>query len=80
MVNVGFIGTFIFTVVALSTFFGWIMGWIDEKGFFSTVLMIGFGQTLNGLVMDILGGYLYRTFYNSKSGPKYIANYCETLN
>lgn len=77
---VGSIGTLIFTVVGLLTFFGWIMGWMDVKGYPTIVLMIGFGQTLNLLAMGILGGYLYRTFDNSKDRPKYIINSCEPLN
>jgi glycosyltransferase involved in cell wall biosynthesis len=66
-------------IVSMATFIGWLLGWIDIAGYTTIVLLLAVGQAVNLLALGILGGYLYRTFDNSKGRPRYIARSYEKL-
>jgi len=74
VVAVGALGIF-----SMTTFVGWSLGWIDLAGYTTIVLLLAVGQAVNLLALGILGGYLYRTFDNSKGRPRYIASSIELL-
>jgi len=76
----GFLGFCLVAAVSLMTLVGWIMGWMEVKGYVTIVLMLGFSQALNLIGFGILGGYVYRTFDNSKRRPKYVITSSQTLN
>jgi len=76
----GLVGFFVVSVVSLLTLFGWFMGWMEVRGYVTVVLMIAFSQALNLIGIGVLGGYLYRTFDNSKKRPKYVVTSSQRLN
>jgi hypothetical protein len=59
-------------ILSALTFVGWSFGWIELPGYTTLVLLIAFGQAINITGLGILGGYLFRTFENSKGRPQYI--------
>lgn len=67
------------SLLSITTLVGWSLGWIDIAGYTTIVLLLAVGQAVNLLALGILGGYLYRTFDNSKGRPRYIASSIETL-
>lgn len=76
----GVVGLFVVSIVSLLTLLGWFMGWMEVRGYVTIVLMIAFGQTLNLVGIGVLGGYVYRTFDNSKNRPRYIITSSQKLN
>jgi polyisoprenyl-phosphate glycosyltransferase len=66
--------------LVLSTLFGTMVlvlrlaGLITVPGYAATVLLVAFFGTLNCLGLAIIGGYLWRTFENTKSRPGFIVS------
>lgn len=74
---VGLLSTLCFVLLSLVTLFGRLTGLIDVAGYTTLVLLLALGQAVNLLAVGIVGGYLYRTFDNSKGRPKYIISKVE---
>jgi len=55
------------TVIGLS-----VLGEIKVPGYAPTVLLVMFFGALNALGLGIIGGYVWRTFENTKNRPSYI--------
>ena len=68
---------FIVSLLSILTFIGWAAGWVDLPGYTTLVLLIGLSQAVSISGLGILGGYLYRTFDNSKGRPQYIVKAVE---
>lgn len=75
LVIITFLGTIslaIFSLVALLTGIGVVLDLVQVRGYPTLILivMIGFSAVISSL--GIVGGYLYRTFDNSKGRPLFI--------
>ena len=68
----GLIGILISIVIALTVIVAKIFGSITVPGYTATILISLFFFGLNSVGLSILGGYLWRTFENSKGRPVYI--------
>ena len=69
LLAVGAFGIVASTGISIMVFICWLMGAIPVMGYTPIMLMIGFSTSLLLLGMGILGGYLYRTFENTKRRP-----------
>jgi glycosyltransferase involved in cell wall biosynthesis len=76
---VGALALFIVVSLSVATLIGWMLGWIEIRGYTTLILLAAFGQAVNITALGILGGYLYRTFDNSKQRPRYILRSIEYL-
>ena len=68
----GLLLTVAFGVISTLTVIGTVMGWIETPGYATLVLLSAIGHSLTITVCGVVGGYVYRTFENSKGRPRYI--------
>jgi polyisoprenyl-phosphate glycosyltransferase len=68
----GTVGLVLSTVLGATVFLARIAGLINVPGYAATVILVSFFGTLNCLGLGILGGYLWRTFENTKARANYI--------
>lgn len=69
---IGLFSTLFFGVLSLLTLAGAIMNLIVVPGYATLLLVTAIGHSLTIMTCGILGGYVYRTFENSKGRPRYI--------
>jgi polyisoprenyl-phosphate glycosyltransferase len=68
----GFFGLLITLAFGLAVVAARVAGAIDVPGYAATVLLVMFFGTLNCFGLGVVGGYVWRTFENSKARPNYI--------
>lgn len=66
--------TLTFGVLGILTLAGSIMGKITLPGYTTLVFLSAIGHSLTITVCGIIGGYVHRTFENSKGRPKFIVS------
>lgn len=67
------------SAIGFVTLLGALLGRIDVPGYATLIILTAFGQGATLSSIGILGGYLSRTFDNSKRRPRYIVMSSETL-
>jgi len=69
MTLVGAGGVVVSLLTALVVFAAWALGDVPVAGYTPTMLLIGFSASTQLFSADILGGYLWRTYENTKGRP-----------
>jgi hypothetical protein len=69
---IGMVGLTLSILFGATVLVARIAGLIQVPGYAATVILVAFFGTLNCLGIGILGGYLWRTFENTKNRPNYI--------
>jgi glycosyltransferase involved in cell wall biosynthesis len=77
---IGLAATLIFSTISVLTIFGSLMGWINVPGYTTLILLAAIGHSLTITACGIIGGYVFRTFENSKGRPRYIIREVITTN
>jgi hypothetical protein len=77
---VGMAGLAISAIYAAIVIIARLMFAVTVPGYTATVVLVSFFGGLNCLGLGILGGYLWRTFENSKHRPAYIVQSTESFN
>ena len=62
--------TFLLTSIAISV--AVFMGWMEVEGYATIALLIGIGNSATIFCIGLLGGYISRTFDNSKRRPAFL--------
>ena len=70
--RVGLIGMAMSVFLGLVVLFGKLTGNIDVPGYATSILVIMFFGALNCFGLGVIGGYVWRTFENTKQRPNYI--------
>ena len=69
---VGLMSAIFFIFLGVLTVFASVMNWIQVPGYTTLVLLGAIGHSLTIVACGIIGGYVFRTFDNSKGRPQYI--------
>jgi glycosyltransferase involved in cell wall biosynthesis len=69
---VGTLGVVVSLMVSLSVFVFWLSGKIEVRGYTPMILAIFFIGMLLLMSLGIVGGYVFRTYENSKGRPPFI--------
>lgn len=72
LLRIGFAGLVLSIALSAVVLTARLSGTIRVPGYAATVLMISFFGALNCFGLGIIGGYVWRTFENTKSRPNYI--------
>jgi polyisoprenyl-phosphate glycosyltransferase len=70
--RIGLFGTFASVIAGAAILTAKITGQIPIPGYAATTLIVIFFGTLNCLGLGIIGGYVWRTFENTKGRPNYM--------
>lgn len=70
--TIGFMLTGLFLVISIATLVAALLGFVKVAGYTTLVLLIGLGNSAIIFCIGLLGGYVSRTFDNSKQRPNYI--------
>jgi len=70
--TIGFLLTGAFLVISIATLVAALLGLVKVAGYTTLVLLIGLGNSAMIFCIGLLGGYVSRTFDNSKQRPNYI--------
>jgi hypothetical protein len=68
----GVVGTAIMLIVLFVTLFASLMGWMVVPGYATIVILSALGHSVTIMGVGIMGGYIHRSFENSKGRPKFI--------
>jgi glycosyltransferase involved in cell wall biosynthesis len=68
----GVVSTVLMILVLITTLFASIMGWMVVPGYATIVILSALGHAITIMGIGILGGYIHRSFENTKGRPKYI--------
>ena len=77
---IGLSATVVFGTIGMLTVIGSLMDWISVPGYTTLVLIAAIGHSLTITSCGIIGGYVFRTFENSKGRPRYIIREIITTN
>ena len=69
---IGLMSVIFFGIFGVLTAFASMMNWIQVPGYTTLVLLGAIGHSLTITACGIIGGYVFRTFDNSKGRPRYI--------
>ena len=69
---IGFLLTGTFLLISIATLVAALFGLVKVAGYTTLVLLIGLGNSAMIFCIGLLGGYVSRTFDNSKQRPNYI--------
>ncbi len=72
LTSVGMIGLSLSILFGITVLVARLSGLIQVPGYAATVVLVSFFGTLNCLGLGILGGYLWRTFENTKRRPNFV--------
>ncbi len=72
LTSVGMIGLSLSVLFGITVLVARLSGLIQVPGYAATVVLVAFFGTLNCLGLGILGGYLWRTFENTKRRPNFV--------
>ena len=70
--TIGFLLTGSFLLISIATLVAALLGLVKVAGYTTLVLLIGLGNSAIIFCIGLLGGYVSRTFDNSKQRPNYI--------
>jgi glycosyltransferase involved in cell wall biosynthesis len=59
-------------LVLVATLFASLMGWMEVPGYATIVILSALGHSVTILGLGILGGYVHRSFENTKGRPRYV--------
>lgn len=79
LTRVGLVGMLVSAVFAVVVLAGKVLGNIHVPGYAATVLVVTFFGALNAVGLGVIGGYVWRTFENSKVRPNYIVTVHDTF-
>jgi polyisoprenyl-phosphate glycosyltransferase len=79
LMHLGTSGVALSLVGGLIVFFGRLSGYIDTPGYAATILTIMFFGALNLMALGIVGGYVWRSFENTKRRPLSVVQNFETF-
>ncbi len=68
----GVVSTVLMVFVLIATLFASLMGWMVVPGYATIVILSTLGQSVTIMGLGILGGYIHRSFENTKGRPKFI--------
>ena len=69
---IGSVITMIMTTILIATGVGSVMGWMKVPGYATIVMLSALGHSVTILGLGILGGYVHRSFENSKGRPRFV--------
>lgn len=69
---IGVLSATVFGILSILTIIGAVMNLIEVPGYTTLLLVSAFGHSVTILTAGIIGGYVYRTFENSKARPRYV--------
>ncbi len=72
LLRIGLLGLLLAAVQAVVIVAAKLHGSIPVPGYAATVLTVTFFGALNCFGLGVIGGYVWRTFENTKSRPSYI--------
>jgi hypothetical protein len=70
--SVGFLLTGLFLLISAVTLVAALLGLVKVAGYTTLVLLVGLGNSATIFCIGLLGGYISRTFDNSKQRPNFI--------
>lgn len=68
----GVVSTVLMGFVFLATLFASIMGWMVVPGYATIVILSTLGQSVIVMGLGIIGGYVHRSFENTKGRPRFV--------
>lgn len=68
----GVVSTVLMVFVLFATLFASLMGWMVVPGYATIVILSALGHSVTIMGLGILGGYIHRSFENTKGRPKFI--------
>ena len=68
----GVVSTVLMVFVLFATLFASIMGWMVVPGYATIVILSTLGQSVTIMGLGILGGYIHRSFENTKGRPRFV--------
>ena len=68
----GVLSTAVMLVTLCITLFASIMGWMVVPGFATIVILGALGHSVTIMGLGIIGGYIHRSFENTKGRPRYV--------
>jgi glycosyltransferase involved in cell wall biosynthesis len=68
----GVVSTALMVVVLFATLFASLMGWMVVPGYATIVILSALGHSVTIMGLGILGGYVHRSFENTKGRPRFV--------
>jgi len=68
----GVVSTVLMLFVLFATLFASLMGWMVVPGYATIVILSTLGQSVTIMGLGILGGYIHRSFENTKGRPRFV--------
>ena len=68
----GVVSTVLMVFVLFATLFASLMGWMVVPGYATIVILSTLGQSVTIMGLGILGGYIHRSFENTKGRPRFV--------
>ena len=68
----GVVSTVLMVFVLIATLFASLMGWMVVPGYATIVILSTLGQSVTIMGLGILGGYIHRSFENTKGRPRFV--------
>jgi hypothetical protein len=78
LARIGLIGLLLSVFLSIAVLVAKLTGDIPVPGYAATVLVVTFFGALNCFGLGVIGGYVFRTFENSKFRPNYIVETHDT--
>jgi polyisoprenyl-phosphate glycosyltransferase len=69
---IGLVGSIASILLSIVVFIAWLVGAIAVPGYTPVILVLLTSFTLTMLALGIMGGYVWRTFENTKARPPYL--------
>lgn len=68
----GIVTTMLMLLVLAITLFASVMGWMDVPGYATIVILSALGHSVTIMGLGIIGGYIHRSFENTKGRPRFV--------
>lgn len=68
----GVVSTVLMVFVLFATLFASLMGWMVVPGYATIVILSALGHSVTIMGLGILGGYVHRSFENTKGRPRFV--------
>jgi glycosyltransferase involved in cell wall biosynthesis len=68
----GIVITGLMLLVLIATLFASLMGWMEVPGYATIVILSALGHSVTIMGLGILGGYIHRSFENTKGRPRFV--------
>lgn len=68
----GVVSTVLMVFVLFATLFASLMGWMVVPGYATIVIVSALGHSVTIMGLGILGGYVHRSFENTKGRPRFV--------